>query len=83
MLTILFTTKALKVSKGGVNCCLLVIGKGMTVYPLQSAVTAVAKSLNDILIWHTGGMKGGGHVVPVVMQAEMREAVALQKSGMA
>ena len=42
LLTILFTTEAFKVGKGGVNCCLLMVGKGMAVNALQSAVTGMA-----------------------------------------
>ena len=42
LLTILFTTEALKVSKGGIYGKAVMIGKGMTVDTFQSAVTAVA-----------------------------------------
>ena len=42
LLTILFTTKALKVSKGGVHGKAVMVGKGMPVDTFQSAVTAVA-----------------------------------------
>jgi hypothetical protein len=83
LLTILFTMKALKVSKGGIHGKAVMVGKGMPVYPLQSAVTGMSESLNDILVGDTCSMKGGGHMMPVVMQAAMRETVPLQKSGMA
>ena len=69
--------------KGGVHGKAVMVGKGMTVDTLQSAVTAVAQSLNDILVGDTCSMEGGSHMMSVIMQAAMREAVALQKSGMA
>jgi hypothetical protein len=83
LLTILFTMEALEMLQGGIHGKAVMVGKGMTVYPLQSAVTAVAQPLNNVLIGDTGGMESGSHMMTVIMQAAMREAVPLQKSGMA
>ena len=69
--------------QGGIHGKAIMVGKGMPVDTLQSAVPAVAQSLNDILVGDTGGVEGGGHVMAIVVQAEVREAVPLQKSGMA
>ena len=79
LLTILFTTEALKVSKGGVHGKAVMVCQCMPVDTLQSAVAAVAQSLNDVLVRDACSMQGAGHMVPVVMQAEMREAVTFQK----
>lgn len=83
MLTILFTTEALEMLQGGIHGKTVMVGKRMPVDTLQSAVPAVAKSLNNVLVRDTGGMEGGSHVMTVIMQAAMREAVPLQKPGMA
>lgn len=79
LLTILFTTKALKVSKGGIHGKAVMVGKSMTVYPLQSAVTGMAESLNDILVGHSCSMEGGGHMVAIVVETGMRKAVLTEE----
>jgi hypothetical protein len=83
LLTILFTTEALKVSKGGIHGKAVMVSEGMTVNSFECAVTGMSQSLNDILVRDTGSMEGRRHVMAVVMQAAMRETVPFQKSGMA
>lgn len=75
--------EAFKVGKGGVHGKAVMVGKGMAVNTLQRAVTAVAQSLNDILVGNTCSMEGGGHMMPVVMQSAVRESIPLQESCMA
>ena len=70
-------------SKGGIHGKAVMVGKGMAVDTFQCAVTAVAQTLDYVLIRDAGSMQGTGHVMTVVMQTGMREAVPLQKSGMA
>ena len=69
--------------QGGIHGKTVMVCKGVPVDTFQSAVTGMSQSLNDILVGDTCGMESGSHVMAVIMQAEMREAVPLQKTSMA
>lgn len=68
--------------EGGRDSGPLMIGQGMPVDPLQGGVSGMPKPLDDVLIRDAGSMQGTGHVVPVVVEAAVREAVALQEAVM-
>ena len=65
--------------KGGIHGKAVMVCQCMPIDTLQSAVTGVTKTLNNILVGHSCGMEGTGHVMPVIMQAGMREAIPFQK----
>ena len=72
-------TEPLKVFQGSVDHLFFMVGKGMTVDTFQSAVTAVAQPLHDVLVWNPCCMEGGCHVMAVVVKAGMRKAMLTEE----
>ena len=64
-----------KVRVGSDNSVPVMVCQRVTVYRFHDMVSTPPASLHDIGIRNPGGVKGGHHVVSVIMEAEMLYAV--------
>lgn len=63
--------------QGSFDSCPLMVCECMPVDSLERGVSAMAQALDDVLVRHACSMEGGGHMVAVVVEAAVREAVPL------
>ena len=73
--------EGIKVSIRSLDRILFVVCEGVAVNGLQGIVRSPSSPLLDICVADSSCMEGADHVVPVIMDADMGQAVAGQKAG--
>ena len=71
-----------EVSVGGDDGIPVMISQRVPVYRFHDMVSAPPASLHDIGIRNPSGMKGGHHVVAVIVKSEMLYVVGFEESAM-
>ena len=73
--------EGVKMGVRGLDSVLFVVGKGMPVHGLQGVVACPPSPLLDVCVAYASCMESADHVVPVIMDADMGQAVAGKEAG--